>query len=297
MKNKPIWKESVPISKMIAMKEAERPYYDPNAFWKLKHNISEGFKTDNAVSGIWNEAFGKYEIFKGTHRLRASKELGLRTLPMWDYTKVYDRSQAIAEGYMDNDLNAPMNPMARCHAFKALSVMVLKKYKKEGAGRNPTMGAQLVAKMVHTSEDTVANHLKFGEFTKPVQDLIGHGKLRVKQAIKISRLIGKVEDRVIEELAKQASKGFWIPSRVQYEVEQILSKKDVTHRVCYACKQRKSVDEFVRMYWNGKSLDVCRECYAKLNNLVAVLFHNLQTRAERLYELRARFQLNQGLKE
>jgi hypothetical protein len=294
----PIFRDNVATDKMVAMKGAERPYYASSSYLKLSRSIMKGFKKEGAVSAKWNKKLGKYEIFKGTHRLKASQQHGLKTLPLWDYTKVegYDRKRCIAEGYKDNDLQAALNPMARCYAYIEYSKIAMKeKGTRKGSGRNPTHAVALVAQGMGDSFATVAHHMKFDEFPKSVKNLIGEGKLRVKQAVIASQLIGKVPEEEIEEFCKTASKQWWKPSRVAYEVKQKLLKKNVTHRVCYACKQRKLIDESVQMSLQGETVDMCQECYSGLMKTVMIFLQTRQKRTERLSELRSRFQLERSV--
>lgn len=298
----PIFRDNVAIDKMVAMKGAERPYYAPSAYFKLSRSIAKGFKKEGAVSAKWNKELDKYEIFKGTHRLKSSKEHGWKTIPLWDYTKVegYDRKRCIAEGYKDNDLQAALNPMARCYAYLEYSKIVMKeKGARKGSGRNPTHAVALVAQGMGDSISTVANHMKFDEFPKSVKNLIGDGKLRVKQAVIASQLIGKVREEEIEEFCKTASKQWWRPSRVSFEVKELLKKvKGEKIGKCAVCgaeirdiplRVRKDVPTYIRGVNPWQS--VCSECLNGLNLLVDAFIKKRQERSRRVEELRRKFEV------
>lgn len=295
----------IAVSQLVAMPEAERPYYDPENYRKLKRRIAtQGFKKRYAVSGIWNKKLGKWEIHIGTHRLRASRELGLKEIWMWK-TNI-SRKEAVMEAYADNDTNAAVNPMQRCHAFKSMLEIASKEHKKTGAGRNPTLYARLIVGELakigeNVSESTVEHHLKLGELPKSVQDLIGHGKLRIKQAVLSFPLLGKISQKELEQFLMKASKQYWKPSRVSYEVKELLKKSEGQAKdVCGICgakiRQNESplrtfsqAPSYIRKINRWQS--ICQECVNGVNAVVNAFVEERRRRRRRMEEIRRKYEV------
>lgn len=296
---------NIPLSKVVAMPEAERPYYDPEHMKKLQRSIRVlGFLKEKAVSGRWNEELGKYEIFVGTHRLIASQREKPKEFWMWKVLGI-SRKDAILLAFIDNDTNAPMNPMQKYHTFRCMLDIVKKEHKKVGAGRNPTAYARLIVNECRrlgqlVSEATIKNHLRLGELPKSSQDLIGHGKLRIKQTVLSFPLMGKIPEKELEQFLMTASKQFWKPSRVKFEVNQILEKvKGQKIEKCAICgaeirrqdtplrTRSQAVPSYIRGLNSWQS--VCKDCLNGLNVLVDAFIKRRQERTRKLEEMRSKF--------
>jgi len=248
----------VRVSKLIPMREVERPYYDPDAYKHLKACIEQdGFKKADAVSGRWSEKKQKYEIFAGTHRLQVAQELKLKRIPMWKYSgDELTRVDAIAEGYLENATHAAYNPMDKTKLFVHLRNLYRKRDKRKGIGRKPTKYLEKIAKRVHVSVGTVQNHFYLDELPIHTQGIIGRGKLRLRQALALHKLVGTEHEEEINSLADRASKGFSSPIAVESLVKSVLNgtgsgltcnicgkKHDSLEKyfVCSRCEEKKKL--------------------------------------------------------
>jgi hypothetical protein len=233
----PTFKEKVKVKHMQAMHEVDRPYYDPTGYKYLKEAIErDGFKKADAVFGRWNKSIKKYEIFSGTHRLKIAKQLGIAVIPMWDYSGEINRSQAIAEGIKENLSHVSYNPMDRALALQKLSKRLLKSEDGKQEGRRPTMALEKVASLTGLTDDTVRNYLTLLRLPMHTQRLVGHGKLRLRQAILFAKLIGIEKEKKINMLAAKASKGHWPPSLVERIIKARLSGKEYIP-ACRVCRR------------------------------------------------------------
>jgi hypothetical protein len=223
----PTFRKAVKIKNMEPMKEVSRPYYYSEGYKYLKESIDrDGFKPADAVWGRWNKSKRKFEIFSGTHRLNAAKEIGISSIPMWDFTGLLTRGFAIAEGIKENLSHVAYNPMDRAFAVKALSKRILKEDSEPRPGRKPTMALEESAKRTGLSFATIRNDIVLTRLPEPIQRLVGQGKLRLKQALSVAKLSGKVPEGEMVKIAYFASKGFWSPVHVERVVQaRLLGKR------------------------------------------------------------------------
>ncbi len=128
---------------------------------------------------------GGFELIAGERRFRASKKVGLSSIPAVVKTQVSDR-EMLELALVENVQRQALNPMEKALAFKEM---------QDSLG----LSQEQVADKVGLRRSTVANHLRLLSLPEPARDAVRQGLISMGHA---KALVGLGESEVLSHLEK-----------------------------------------------------------------------------------------------
>ncbi len=181
--NKPSEGESsaiveLPLNKIIPNKNQPRSRFDEESLAELAESIKEfGVIQPIVVRKLDDEE--KYEIVTGERRYRATKKIGINTIPSIVVTGVNDTS-SLEMALIENIHRDNLSPMEKAHTFKQL----IEEFK---------ITHEQLSKRVSKSRASITNSLRLLSLPIEVQKLINDGKISEGHARSILAIDGDKE--------------------------------------------------------------------------------------------------------
>lgn len=181
--NKPSEGESnaiieLPLNKIIPNKNQPRSRFDEESLAELAESIKEfGVIQPIVVRKLDDEE--KYEIVTGERRYRATKKIGINTIPSIVVTGVNDTS-SLEMALIENIHRDNLSPMEKAHTFKQL----IEEFK---------ITHEQLSKRVSKSRTSITNSLRLLSLPIEVQKLINDGKISEGHARSILAIDGDKE--------------------------------------------------------------------------------------------------------
>ncbi|MFZ4514889.1 MAG: ParB/RepB/Spo0J family partition protein [Acidimicrobiia bacterium] len=177
--------EELPIAKIRPNPYQPRDYFDEEALTVLTDSIREvGVLQPVLVRPIGEE----YELIAGERRLRASKRVGLKTIPA--VVRDTDDTTALEHALIENLHRSDLNPLEEAAAYQQL----IEDFK---------LTHDQVATRVGRSRAAVTNTLRLMQLPASIQKLVRENKLSMGHA---RALLGTPDRAFQEQLAKRIVK-------------------------------------------------------------------------------------------
>ena len=177
--------EELPISKIRPNPYQPRDYFDEEALTVLADSIREvGVLQPVLVRPIGEE----FELIAGERRFRASKRVGLQTIPA--VVRDTDDTTALEHALIENLHRSDLNPLEEAAAFQQL----IEDFK---------LTHDQVATRVGKSRAAVSNTLRLLQLPPSIQKLVREDKLSMGHA---RALLGTPDRAFQEQLARRAVK-------------------------------------------------------------------------------------------
>jgi len=194
-----IW--HIPITEVEPNQDQPRKHFDEEALKDLSESIKEHGVLQPIL--VVEKADGGYELVAGERRFRASKLIGLTTMPA--IVKKMDDQQKLEVALIENIQREDLNPIEEAFSYRRL-------IDEFGLRQSD------VAKKVGKSRPVIANAIRLLELPEEIKQALANGKIKAGQA---RTLLGfKNEKQQLDAL--QSLLGEKITVR---ELERVVRKK------------------------------------------------------------------------
>lgn len=175
----------LPLDKIIPNKNQPRRRFDDESLAELSESIKEfGVIQPIVVRRLGEEE--KYEIVTGERRYRATKKIGVNTIPSI-IVKDIDDISSLEMALIENIHRDNLSPMEKAHTFKQL----IEEFK---------MTHDQLSKRVGKSRVTITNLLRLISLPLEIQKLINEGKISEGHARSILAIDGEEERLKVADL-------------------------------------------------------------------------------------------------
>tara|TARA_B100000941_G_scaffold290827_1_gene275098 strand:- start:1362 stop:2225 length:864 start_codon:yes stop_codon:yes gene_type:complete len=169
--------DAIPINKIQANPNQPRKDFNDSKMEELVLSIKEkGILQPIAVRELKN---GNYEIIAGERRFRASKSLGLKSIPAY-ILSVDDESEIMEFALIENIQRDDLNPIEESEAFASLK----SKY---------NLSQKEISKKVGKSRSLIANSLRLLKLPSSIKEDIKNNKLSMGHAVSLLGLKSKTQ--------------------------------------------------------------------------------------------------------
>ena len=169
--------DSLPINKIQANPNQPRKDFNDSKMEELVLSIKEkGILQPIAVRELKN---GNYEIIAGERRYRASKSIGLKSIPAY-ILSVEDESEIMEFALIENIQRDDLNPIEESEAYASLK----SKY---------NLSQKEISKKVGKSRSLIANSLRLLKLPSSIKEDIKNNKLSMGHAVSLLGLKSKTQ--------------------------------------------------------------------------------------------------------
>jgi ParB family chromosome partitioning protein len=204
---------NVEILKISESKSQARTYFDPNKLEELSESIKKsGLLQPIIVQQVGNES---YQLIAGERRLRASKSVGLKTIPCL-VKDVSDKDAAVL-GLVENVQRSQLNTIEEALGYKSL---------KETYG----LSAKEIGLLVGKSRPFIANLLRISNLSNAVQDALKNDRVSFGQARPLIVLDHNLQDRLLSEIIRTSMNS----RQVEEKVSELNGKSSISEEVIHA---------------------------------------------------------------
>ena len=169
--------DSLPINKIQANPDQPRKDFNDSKMEELVLSIKEkGILQPIAVRELKN---GNYEIIAGERRYRASKSIGLKSIPAY-ILSVEDESEIMEFALIENIQRDDLNPIEESEAYASLK----SKY---------NLSQKEISKKVGKSRSLIANSLRLLKLPSSIKEDIKNNKLSMGHAVSLLGLKSKTQ--------------------------------------------------------------------------------------------------------
>ena len=204
---------NVEILKISESKSQARTYFDPNKLEELSESIKKsGVLQPIIVQQVGNES---YQLIAGERRLRASKSVGLKTIPCL-VKDVSDKDAAVL-GLVENVQRSQLNTIEEALGYKSL---------KETYG----LSANEIGLLVGKSRPFIANLLRISNLSNAVQDALKNDRVSFGQARPLIVLDHNLQDRLLSEIIRTSMNS----RQVEERVSELNGKSSISEEVIHA---------------------------------------------------------------
>ena len=226
----------IEIKKISESKSQARTYFDPKKLEELSESIKKsGVLQPIIVQQVGNE---KYQLIAGERRLRASRLVGLKTIPCL-VKDVSDRDAAVL-GLVENVQRSQLNTIEEALGYKSL---------KETHG----LSAKEIGLLVGKSRPFIANLLRISNLSDAVQDALKDEKISFGQARPLIVLDHSVQNRLLTEIIRTSMNS----RQVEEKVSELNGKSSISEEVIHAKNELENlVGSKVQIKKTGKSFKV-----------------------------------------
>jgi len=226
----------IEIKKISESKSQARTYFDPKKLEELSESIKKsGVLQPIIVQQVGNE---KYQLIAGERRLRASRLVGLKTIPCL-VKDVSDRDAAVL-GLVENVQRSQLNTIEEALGYKSL---------KETHG----LSAKEIGLLVGKSRPFIANLLRISNLSDAVQDALKDEKISFGQARPLIVLDHSVQNRLLTEIIRTSMNS----RQVEKKVSELNGKSSISEEVIHAKNELENlVGSKVQIKKTGKSFKV-----------------------------------------
>lgn len=227
---------NVEILKISESKSQARTYFDPNKLEELSESIKKsGLLQPIIVQQVGNES---YQLIAGERRLRASKSVGLKTIPCL-VKDVSDKDAAVL-GLVENVQRSQLNTIEEALGYKSL---------KETYG----LSANEIGLLVGKSRPFIANLLRISNLSNAVQDALKNDRVSFGQARPLIVLDHNLQDRLLSEIIRTSMNS----RQVEERVSELNGKSSISEEVIHAKSELENlVGSKVQIKKIGKSFKV-----------------------------------------
>jgi ParB family chromosome partitioning protein len=227
---------NVEILKISESKSQARTYFDPNKLEELSESIKKsGVLQPIIVQQVGNES---YQLIAGERRLRASKSVGLKTIPCL-VKDVSDKDAAVL-GLVENVQRSQLNTIEEALGYKSL---------KETYG----LSANEIGLLVGKSRPFIANLLRISNLSNAVQDALKNDRVSFGQARPLIVLDHNLQDRLLSEIIRTSMNS----RQVEEKVSELNGKSSLSEEVIHAKSELENlVGSKVQIKKIGKSFKV-----------------------------------------
>jgi ParB family chromosome partitioning protein len=227
---------NVEILKISESKSQARTYFDPNKLEELSESIKKsGVLQPIIVQQVGNES---YQLIAGERRLRASKSVGLKTIPCL-VKDVSDKDAAVL-GLVENVQRSQLNTIEEALGYKSL---------KETYG----LSAKEIGLLVGKSRPFIANLLRISNLSNAVQDALKNDRVSFGQARPLIVLDHNLQDRLLSEIIRTSMNS----RQVEERVSELNGKSSISEEVIHAKSELENlVGSKVQIKKIGKSFKV-----------------------------------------
>ena len=227
---------NVEILKISESKSQARTYFDPNKLEELSESIKKsGVLQPIIVQQVGNES---YQLIAGERRLRASKSVGLKTIPCL-VKDVSDKDAAVL-GLVENVQRSHLNTIEEALGYKSL---------KETYG----LSAKEIGLLVGKSRPFIANLLRISNLSNAVQDALKNDRVSFGQARPLIVLDHNLQDRLLSEIIRTSMNS----RQVEEKVSELNGKSSISEEVIHAKSELENlVGSKVQIKKIGKSFKV-----------------------------------------
>jgi ParB family chromosome partitioning protein len=227
---------NVEILKISESKSQARTYFDPNKLEELSESIKKsGVLQPIIVQQVGNES---YQLIAGERRLRASKSVGLKTIPCL-VKDVSDKDAAVL-GLVENVQRSQLNTIEEALGYKSL---------KETYG----LSANEIGLLVGKSRPFIANLLRISNLSIAVQDALKNDRVSFGQARPLIVLDHNLQDRLLSEIIRTSMNS----RQVEERVSELNGKSSISEEVIHAKSELENlVGSKVQIKKIGKSFKV-----------------------------------------
>ena len=226
----------IEIKKISESKSQARTYFDPKKLEELSESIKKsGVLQPIIVQQVGNE---KYQLIAGERRLRASRLVGLKTIPCL-VKDVSDRDAAVL-GLVENVQRSQLNTIEEALGYKSL---------KETHG----LSAKEIGLLVGKSRPFIANLLRISNLSDAVQDALKDERISFGQARPLIVLDHSLQDRLLTEILRTSMNS----RQVEEKVSELNGKSSISEEVIHAKNELENlVGSKVQIKKTGKSFKV-----------------------------------------
>lgn len=227
---------NVEILKISESKSQARTYFDPNKLEELSESIKKsGVLQPIIVQQVGNES---YQLIAGERRLRASKSVGLKTIPCL-VKDVSDKDAAVL-GLVENVQRSQLNTIEEALGYKSI---------KETYG----LSAKEIGLLVGKSRPFIANLLRISNLSNAVQDALKNDRVSFGQARPLIVLDHNLQDRLLSEIIRTSMNS----RQVEEKVSELNGKSSISEEVIHAKSELENlVGSKVQIKKIGKSFKV-----------------------------------------
>jgi ParB family chromosome partitioning protein len=227
---------NVEILKISESKSQARTYFDPNKLEELSESIKKsGVLQPIIVQQVGNES---YQLIAGERRLRASKSVGLKTIPCL-VKDVSDKDAAVL-GLVENVQRSQLNTIEEALGYKSI---------KETYG----LSAKEIGLLVGKSRPFIANLLRISNLSNAVQDALKNDRVSFGQARPLIVLDHNLQDRLLSEIIRTSMNS----RQVEEKVSELNGKSSLSEEVIHAKSELENlVGSKVQIKKIGKSFKV-----------------------------------------
>ena len=169
--------DAIPINKIKANPNQPRKDFNDSKMEELVSSIKEkGILQPIAVRELKD---GNYEIIAGERRYRASKSVGLKSIPAYILT-VKDESEIMEYALIENIQRDDLNPIEESEAYASLK----NKY---------NLSQKEISKKVGKSRSLIANSLRLLKLPSSIKEDIKDSKLSMGHAVSLLGLKSKTQ--------------------------------------------------------------------------------------------------------
>ena len=169
--------DAIPINKIQANPHQPRKDFNDSKMEELVLSIKEkGILQPIAVRELKN---GNYEIIAGERRYRASKSIGLKSIPAY-ILSVEDESEIMEFALIENIQRDDLNPIEESEAYASLK----SKY---------NLSQKEISKKVGKSRSLIANSLRLLKLPSSIKEDIKNNKLSMGHAVSLLGLKSKTQ--------------------------------------------------------------------------------------------------------
>ena len=169
--------DAIPINKIQANPNQPRKDFNDSKMEELVSSIKEkGILQPIAVRELKD---GNYEIIAGERRFRASKSIGLKSIPAYVLT-VEDESEVMEYALIENIQRDDLNPIEESEAYASLK----NKY---------NLSQKEISKQVGKSRSLIANSLRLLKLPSSIKEDIKNSKLSMGHAVSLLGLKSKTQ--------------------------------------------------------------------------------------------------------
>ena len=226
----------IEIKKISESKSQARTYFDPKKLEELSESIKKsGVLQPIIVQQVGNE---KYQLIAGERRLRASRLVGLKTIPCL-VKDVSDRDAAVL-GLVENVQRSQLNTIEEALGYKSL---------KETHG----LSAKEIGLLVGKSRPFIANLLRISNLSDAVQDALKDERISFGQARPLIVLDHSLQNRLLTEIIRTSMNS----RQVEEKVSELNGKSSISEEVIHAKNELENlVGSKVQIKKTGKSFKV-----------------------------------------
>ena len=169
--------DAIPINKIQANPHQPRKDFNDSKMEELVLSIKEkGILQPIAVRELKN---GNYEIIAGERRYRASKLIGLKSIPAY-ILSIEDESEIMEFALIENIQRDDLNPIEESEAYASLK----NKY---------NLSQKEISKKVGKSRSLIANSLRLLKLPSSIKEDIKNNKLSMGHAVSLLSLKNKTQ--------------------------------------------------------------------------------------------------------